>query len=125
MGNGLALGDWLIDLYKPLNKASVLRPGVVESGDHVCVAEIRLHSLVCARHLEVDHDAVYVVDYAVDQAVVPDLRLSHLNSERGNAVVDKGCLDGAWLTRIDLEGIGLEEFGEALDVGEAEVGVAP
>jgi len=51
--------------------------------------------------------------------------LSHFYRERRNAVIDKGCLDGSWLTRIDLEGIGLEEFREALDVGEAEVGVAP
>jgi hypothetical protein len=51
--------------------------------------------------------------------------LAHLHGEGGDAVVYEGGFDGAGLARVDLQGIGLEEFGKAFDVGEAEVGVAP
>jgi hypothetical protein len=121
----LTLSDRFIDTNKPLHEASVLAPCVVECGDHVCVAEIRLNSRVCGCDLEIDHDTVYVVDYAVDKAVVPDLGLPHLDSEGWDTVVDKGGLDGARLAGVNLQGVRLQEFGQTLDVGEAEVGVAP
>jgi hypothetical protein len=79
----------------------------VERVDDVCLAEIRLDGCVGRSNLEVDHDAVYIGDYAVDEAIVPDLGLAHLNGEGGDPVVDKGGFDGAGLTRVDLQGIGL------------------
>ena len=38
----------------------------MESSDHVCVAQVGLHGFVGRCDLEVDHDAVHIIDYTVD-----------------------------------------------------------
>ena len=51
----------------------------MERGDHIRVAEIGLDGGVGRSNREVNHDAVHVVDYAVDEAVIPDFGLAHFD----------------------------------------------
>lgn len=125
MRDRLALGDWLVDLDQTLDEASVLGVCIVEGGSDVCVGEIGLDGGVAGRDVQVHHDAVDEVDGAVDQRGVPDLGLAHLDCQAGNAVVDEGRLDAAWLAGVDLQCVRLEKFAQALHVRQAPIGVAP
>lgn len=141
----------------------------------VHIAEVRLDGGVRGSKLQVNHDAVDEGDGAVDERVVPDLGLAHLDGDGrdfgaheggflrfryevsdtstigevrrksrdfGSRVVrltladDRAkpsqplrtrglTYDTAGLAGVDFEGVGLEKFGEALNVWEAEVGIAP
>lgn len=91
----------------------------------VHVAEIGLDSGVGGGELEVDHDAVDEGHSAINEGIVPDLGLAHFDGDGGDIGAHEGGFDAAGLAGVDFEGVWLEELGEALDVGEAEVGVAP
>ena len=125
MGDGLALCHGLVDLDEALNKSSVLGVRVVESVGNVDVGEVRLDGGVAGRDSQVDQHAVDKVDSAVDQRVVPDLGLSHLDRQTRDAVVDKRRLDTAWLADINLQRVRLQELAQALNVRQAPVRVAP
>lgn len=123
--DGLALGDRLVDLDKALDEAAVLGVGIVEGVCDVDIGQVGLDGGVAGGNLQIDHDAVDEGDSAVDQRGVPDLGLAHFDSQAGDPVVDEGGFDAARLARVDLEGVGLEQFAQALDVGQAPVRVAP
>lgn len=97
----------------------------MECGSNICVAQIGLDGFVGGRDLQVNQNAVHEVDGAVDEAGVPDARFAHFYGQGRNFVVDESCLDGARFSGVDLEGVGLEQLGEAFYVGETPVGVAP
>lgn len=123
--DGLALGDRLVDLDQALDEASELGVCVVEGVGDVRVGEVGLDGGVAGRDVQVHHDAVDEVDGAVDQRCVPDLGLAHLDCQAGNAVVDKGRLDAAWLAGVDLQCVGLEKFAQTLHVRQAPISIAP
>ena len=125
MGNGLTLDNGLVHANKRLHKPAVLRIRVMECVNHIRLAEIWLDGRIGWRHVQIDHDAVYIVDYAIDETGVPDSSLAHFDGERRNLVVDKRRFDGAGLSNVDFQRVGLQELGQALDVGKSEVGVAP
>jgi hypothetical protein len=125
ISNSLALCDRLIDSNKPLDKAAILRERIVEGVGNINGTQIRLDRLVGRQHVQVHHDAVDKIDGAINQTRIPHLGLAHLNRDTRHFIAHKRRLDGPGLTGINLQRIGLQQLGEALDIGQSEVGIAP
>lgn len=125
MCDRLTLRHRLIDLYQTLDEAAVFGVCVVESVGNVHIREIRLDGSVAGCDPQIDQNTVDKIDSAVDERVVPDLRLSHLDCQTRDLVIDKRRLDTAGLANINLQCVGLQELTQALNIGKAPVGVAP
>lgn len=93
--------------------------------DDVCVAQIRHHCRIGRYDLEIKEHAVYKIEGAVNQAVVPDLGKTHLHGYGRDLGSYEGRLNTAGLTRINFERIRLEKLGETLNIREAEISIAP
>jgi hypothetical protein len=121
----LSLDDLLVYANQSFDKPTVLGKRIVERVGNVDVAQIWLNRCVGGSELQIYHDAVDEIDCAVDKTIIPDLGLPHLNGDGGNLIPDKGGLDRAGFTRVNLQGVRLEELRHALDVGKAPVCVTP
>jgi hypothetical protein len=103
----------------------VLRYSIVESRNDVRLSEIRLDSRVGWDDFEVEQHAINERKRPVNEAVVPLFRLTHFDGYSRDFGAHKSRFNATWFARVDFQSIGLEELGEAFDVGKAEVGVAP
>jgi len=114
-------------MYQLLDKPTVSRRRVVEGVCDVSIAEVGLVRCGSVRwnDIQVVEDAVDKVVNAINKGRVPDLSETHFNGYGGDAIVNEGRFDATRLTRINLEGVGLEQLRKAFNVGEAEIGVAP
>jgi len=125
--DSLSLLDRLVDDDQLLYKPTICRGTVMKCRRDVRLTQIRLIDLgrVRRNNLQIVQHSVHEGVYSVDERAVPNFGESHLDGDGRDLVNDEGGLDRARFSYVDLEGVGLEELCEALDIRKSEICITP